>query len=53
LLHSLYRWHIPDPIHFKKDIKVTVQALGWKEDGTYLPLADDLASVAYWYQLES
>lgn len=50
LLHSLYRWHIPDPIHFKQDIKVTVQALGWQEDGTYLPLADDLASVAYWYQ---
>lgn len=53
LLHSLYRWHIPDPIHFKQDIKVTIQALGWQEDGTYLPLADDLASVAYWYQLKS
>lgn len=51
ILHSLYRWHIPDPIHFKQDIKVTIQALGWQEDGTYLPLADDLASVAFWYQL--
>jgi len=27
-----------------------MQALGWREGGRYLPLQDDLASVAYWYQ---
>jgi hypothetical protein len=47
---SLYRWHIADPIRFEKDIKVTIQALGWRKDGRYLPLQDDLSSVAYWYQ---
>jgi len=47
---SMYRWHILDPIRFEKDLKVTVQALGWREDGRYLPLQDDIASVAYWYQ---
>jgi hypothetical protein len=47
---SLYRWHIPDPIRFERDLKVTIQALGWRRDGTYLPLRDDIASVAYWYQ---
>ena len=52
LQHALYRWHIPDPIRFKKDLRVTIQALGWQDDGTYLPLADDIASVAYWYQGE-
>ncbi|MBM3289175.1 MAG: hypothetical protein FJY92_03405, partial [Candidatus Hydrogenedentes bacterium] len=26
--------------------------LGWQSEGRYLPLEDDLASVAYWYQLE-
>jgi len=49
---SLYRWHIPDPIRFERDLKVTIQALGWRSGGRYLPLQDDIASVAYWYQQE-
>ncbi|MBI2423156.1 MAG: DUF2961 domain-containing protein [Candidatus Hydrogenedentes bacterium] len=47
-----YRWHITDPIRFDKDIRVTIQSLGWQSEGRYLPLQDDLASVAYWYQVE-
>lgn len=47
-----YRWHILDPVRFKKDLKITVQSLGWNEDRSYVPLQDDLASVAYWYQME-
>lgn len=47
---SMYRWHIMDPIRFKKDLIVTIQALGWRSDGRYLPLQDDIASVAFWYQ---
>jgi hypothetical protein len=49
---SLYRWHIMDPIRFEQDLRVTIQALGWRADGRYLPLRDDIASVAYWYQAE-
>ncbi|MFB3922624.1 MAG: glycoside hydrolase family 172 protein [Terriglobia bacterium] len=49
---GLYRWHIMDPIRFEKDLKVTIQALGWRSGGRYLPLQDDIASVAYWYQTE-
>jgi hypothetical protein len=49
---GLYRWHIADPIRFEKDLKVTIQALGWMKDGRYLPLQDDIASVAFWYQTE-
>jgi hypothetical protein len=49
---SLYRWHIMDPIRFENDLRVTIQALGWRTDGTYLPLQDDIASVAFWYQAE-
>jgi hypothetical protein len=51
---GLYRWHIADPVRFEKDLKVTIQALGWREDkrGLYKPLEDDIASVAYWYQAE-
>jgi hypothetical protein len=47
---SMYRWHITDPIRFQQDLAVTIQALGWRQKGRYLPLQDDIASVAYWYQ---
>ena len=50
--HSLYRFHIQDPIRFQADLKVTMQAIGWRSEGRYLPLQDDIASVAYWYQSE-
>jgi len=49
---SLYRWHITDPICFQKDLRVTIQALGWWPTHKYQPLGDDIASVAYWYQKE-
>ncbi len=49
---SLYRWHLMDPIAFQKDLRVTIQALGWWPNNKYQPLADDIASVAYWYQAE-
>ncbi len=49
---GLYRWHIAEPVRFQKDLKVTMQALGWQSEGRYLPLQDDIASVAYWYQTE-
>ena len=49
---GMYRWHISDPIRFEKDLRVTIQALGWRGEGKYLPLMDDIASVVYWYQTE-
>jgi hypothetical protein len=49
---GMYRWHLRDPIRFDADLRVTIQALGWRSDGRYLPLQDDIASVAYWYQTE-
>ena len=49
---GMYRWHIMDPIRFEEDLRVTIQALGWRSHGRYLPLQDDIASVAFWYQAE-
>lgn len=46
---GLYRWHIADPVYFAEELRVTVQALGWRSGGRYLPLQDDIASVAYFY----
>lgn len=47
---NLYRWHILDPICFKEDISVTIQPLGWRSEERYLPLKDDVCSLALWYQ---
>jgi len=47
---SMYRWHVMDPIRFEADMRVTIQALGWRDGRRYLALQDDIASVAYWYQ---
>lgn len=47
---SLYRWHVTDPIYFKNDLHVTIQSLGVRNDGRYLPQTDDISTVAYWYQ---
>ncbi len=49
---TLYRFHVLDPVYFSQDFKVTMQALGWRDQGRYLALQDDIASVAYWYQTE-
>jgi hypothetical protein len=53
---GMYRWHIMDPIRFQSDLRVTIQALGWRssleEQRRYLPLQDDIASTVFWYQAE-
>ena len=49
---GLYRWHILDPIRFEADLKITIQDLGWRQGGRYLPQKSDIASVCYWYQTE-
>lgn len=41
---SLYRFHIEDPVHFQKSIKVTF------EHGHANDQANDYSSMAYWYQ---
>lgn len=50
--HSLYRFHVLDAIHFHSSLKVTIQAIGWRDKGRYLPLQDDISSVAYFYLKE-
>jgi len=44
--YCLYRWHIESPITFEKSIRVTI------ETGHGNHRADDVYSVAYWYQTE-
>ena len=47
---GMYRFHITDPLRFEKDLRVTVQDLGWRDGGRYLVQKSTISSVAYWYQ---
>jgi hypothetical protein len=43
-----------DPIRFRENLRVTIQALGSSSDGSeiYEARSDDIASTAFWYQVE-
>ena len=43
---SLYRYHVEDPVRFRKSIRVTI------EHGHANKRSDDVSSTAYWYQAE-
>ena len=51
-----YRWHVADPVPFKKSLRVAIEHLGWtyNPDGTarsgFEERSDFFSSVAYWYQ---
>ncbi len=49
---GLYRWHVMDPVRFEKDLKITIQDLGWHLGGRYLKQQSDIASTCFWYQAE-
>jgi hypothetical protein len=49
---GMYRWHIMDPVRFEKDLRITIQDLGWRHDGHYLAQKSDISSVVFWYQRE-
>ena len=46
---AMYRWHVTDPVRFRKDIRVTIQALGWRSGKRYQLLQDEIAAVAFFY----
>lgn len=53
-----YRWHLQDPIRFRKSLRFELEHKGWvdgdeKPDGKvhgHTERFDDFASVAFWYQ---
>lgn len=48
---SMYRWHVLDPVRYRKSLKVTIQQMGWGPQGLYERM-DDWCSTAFWYQAE-
>lgn len=57
--YTLYRWHIRDPVRFTKSFRFEIEHTGWmsadetetgEEDG-HVEREDDMATVAFWYQI--
>jgi len=53
---TAYRWHIPDPVIFKKSLKFTMERAGFIIDemgntvDSFKPRPDKWSSVSFWYQ---
>ncbi|MBX7256969.1 MAG: DUF2961 domain-containing protein [Candidatus Hydrogenedentes bacterium] len=43
---SMYRWHLPDPIVWQKDIRITIQQLGFPGGET----ESDWSCASFWYE---
>ena len=46
---SFYRWHLPDPVFFHTDVRVTLQQLGI-ENAVLFERQDDVCCSCFWYQ---
>ncbi|MGQ7787287.1 glycoside hydrolase family 172 protein [Nesterenkonia sp. K-15-9-6] len=49
--HGMYRWHLPDPVRFHDELRVTLQQIGDRGHRLF-ERVDDVCSTAYWYQNE-
>lgn len=56
---TMYRWHIADPVRFRKSLRLEIEHAGWmsadetttgKVEG-FVEREDDFATVAFWYQV--
>lgn len=43
---SMYRWHILDPVYWKKDCRITIQQIGC----CYYERSDDWSTATFWYE---
>ena len=53
---SMYRWHLPDPIYWKEECRITIQQIGWsrvnaeERGGPLFERKDDWSSATFWYE---
>jgi hypothetical protein len=45
---SMYRWHLPDPIAWRTEARITIQQIAWK-DGLH-ETQDDWSAATFWYE---
>ena len=48
---SMYRWHLPDPIYWQRECRITIQQIGWgsKQKGLF-ERKDDWSCATFWYE---
>jgi hypothetical protein len=53
---SMYRWHLPDPVYWKEECRITIQQIGWsresqeKTGSSLYERQDDWSSATFWYE---
>lgn len=45
---SMYRWHLPDPIYWKQECRITIQQISW--DKGLAERQDDWSTATFWYE---
>ena len=45
---SMYRWHLPDPVYWSKECRITIQQIAW-QDGL-AETQDDWSCATFWYE---
>ncbi len=45
---SMYRWHLPDPIWWQQECRITIQQIAWKKG--LAETSDDWSSATFWYE---
>jgi hypothetical protein len=45
---SMYRWHLPDPIAWKREARITIQQIAWKNG--LAETEDDWSCATFWYE---
>jgi hypothetical protein len=45
---SMYRWHLPDPISWQKECRITIQQIAWKNG--LAETQDDWSCATFWYE---
>ncbi len=45
---SMYRWHLPDPIYWQRECRITIQQIAWKNG--LAETEDDWSTATFWYE---
>ena len=51
-LVSMYRWHLPDPIYWREECRITIQQIGYdgQLDTRLYERQDDWSTATFWYE---
>jgi len=47
---SMYRWHLPDPIAWRKEARITIQQIAYVRGQGLTETSDDWSTATFWYE---